>query len=223
MKFFFPYTADSHHFIHCDVWGKPWLMVCPAGEEWDQQRLTCTVPSAINNPCHNIGPSGPFYFEYPCDPHKYIQCDVWHESFVRTCQLNWVFYPAAGSCVPRQQYNPTTPPPGTSCDVVYETAPVVGRVTQPAPGPTGNSAGYVYCATGTVGCQPFSQPCTTANMQGGKTLFPVFGDKHHYIQCDPVSGYQYLRMCTNNGKDFFDPITQTCTDGPIAIDTSIGR
>lgn len=40
-RFFFIYQADNTKFIHCDVWGKAWLMSCPGGEVWDQNILTC--------------------------------------------------------------------------------------------------------------------------------------------------------------------------------------
>lgn len=40
-RFFFTYQADNTKFIHCDVWGKAWLMSCPGGEVWDQNILTC--------------------------------------------------------------------------------------------------------------------------------------------------------------------------------------
>jgi hypothetical protein len=53
-NFFFTYPPDVTKFIHCDVWGKPWVMTCQMEEEWDQNELTCIVPSAYNNPCRSI-------------------------------------------------------------------------------------------------------------------------------------------------------------------------
>ena len=41
--FFFIYASDNTKFIHCDVWGKAWLLNCPLGEVWDQNILTCTT------------------------------------------------------------------------------------------------------------------------------------------------------------------------------------
>ncbi|KAK3094414.1 hypothetical protein FSP39_001502 [Pinctada imbricata] len=56
-NFFFPFAGDVTKFIHCDVWGKAWVMSCPYSEIWDQTALTCrphktttTTPPPVSVP-----------------------------------------------------------------------------------------------------------------------------------------------------------------------------
>ncbi|XP_033732112.1 uncharacterized protein LOC117321712 [Pecten maximus] len=222
-KFFFTYPSDVTKFIHCDVWGKAWVRPCPTGEEWDQHELTCIVPSNIANPCHLRAPDGPLLYTYPCDPTKYIQCDLWHESFTRQCNPpNFYFQQSSQSCVNPNSFVPNTPAPGT-CNGNSVTNPS-GIVTAPPTiglpvvnTPSINGA-YPFCSQ----CPLFTTPCDADHISHAKLFFPVLGDRHHYIQCD-LTGHMYLQSCTNNGLDFFDPITNTCVDGSLAIDNQLGR
>lgn len=213
-NFFFIYPPDVTKFIHCDVWGKPWIMSCPNDEEWDQNELTCIVPSAYNNPCRGRTDDDPLYYPYPCDPHKYIQCDLWHESFLQTCQLNFVFSPLAGNCVPKNSYTPPTHDPNIACPsfTVTHTTPAV----QPTAifigngGVTGSFTTYTYCGN----CEAYHTPCTVDNIRGGDLWFPVTGSRNQYIQCD-LTGRMYLKSCPSTGAYYFDDATNTCVDGPL--------
>lgn len=225
-KFFFPYPADVTQFIHCDVWGKAWVRPCPQGEQWDQNELTCIVPSSIANPCHNISAGDPLLYTYPCDPTKYIQCDLWHESYTRACNpANYYFYQSSQACVPPNSFVPTTPPPGT-CDNVNPIAnPAVSQqpitaqpsTVQPVINTPSSHGEYGYCGN----CPPYTEPCNLNHIIHSKLFFPVYGDRHHYIQCD-LTGHMYLQTCTNNGQDFFNPVTNTCVDGSLAVDNLVG-
>jgi len=226
--FFFIYPSDKDKFIHCDVWGKAWVQSCPAGEEWDQHELTCIVPTSYRNPCHNVTSAGPFFYTYPCNPRKYIQCDLWHESFVKDCNLNFYFNPSTQLCVPPNTFYPTNPPAGTVCDDSLVTSPTSAPYITSAPFVTPGGGyyvstlqprnGYIYCRT----CPVYSEPCSKANLLNREFLFPVRNDPHHYIQCD-LRGHAYLMPCTNGGKDFFDTVTHTCTDGALSLDNLLGK
>jgi hypothetical protein len=220
-NFFFTYPPDVTKFIHCDVWGKPWVMTCQMEEEWDQNELTCIVPSAYNNPCRGRSNTDPLYYAYPCDPHKFIQCDLWHESFLRTCQLNFVFSPHAGNCVPRNVYTPPTHNPNIDCPRFSVTHSHLSQTTPsfiPGNGAvTGsNFPTYTFCSN----CQPYHAPCTSDHLINGDLWFPVSGNRHQYIQCD-LTGRMYLKDCPH-GSYFFDDATNTCVDGPFQIDHNFG-
>ncbi|OWF46122.1 uncharacterized protein LOC110456139 [Mizuhopecten yessoensis] len=229
-KFFFTYPSDVTKFIHCDVWGKAWVRPCPQGEEWDQHELTCIVPSKIANPCRSRSSGDPFLYTYPCDPTKYIQCDLWHESFTRQCNPpSFYFQQSSESCVSPLTFVPTTPRPGT-CDgvpatitnpaIIWTQAPQTAAPTNGLPvinTPSSNGA-YPFCRN----CALYTSPCDAEHIRQMKLYFPVLGDRHHYIQCD-LTGHMYLQTCTNNGLDYFDPITFTCVDGGLAVDNQLGR
>ncbi|XP_069121966.1 uncharacterized protein [Argopecten irradians] len=224
-KFFFTYPSDVTKYIHCDVWGKAWVRPCPAGEEWDQHELTCIVPSNIDNPCRRRSPGDPLLYTYPCDPTRYIQCDLWGESFTRDCNpTSFYFQQSSQSCVSPSTFVPPTAASGM-CDVVTGSSIVTQAPHTPFPtngvpvvNTPSSSGAYPYCRN----CPLFTPPCDANHISHAKLFFPVLGDRHHYIQCD-LTGHMYLQSCTNNGQDFFDPITSTCVDGSLAIDNQLGR
>lgn len=215
-NFFFRYPPDNTRFIHCDVWGKAWLMDCPVDEIWDQQELTCVTVSSQSNPCRNYKVGDPLYYPYECDPHKYVQCDLWHQSFLMTCQLNFVFNPAVGNCVPKNTYTPPTRSSFASCDIhahpthdpTATLPPFAVSNTTDTPFPT-----YTFCGS----CPGYTTPCNTANIRARNYHFAVTGNRHQYIQCD-LSGHQFLKTCPS-GSYYFDAFTGTCVDGPyVGID-----
>ncbi|XP_052788956.1 uncharacterized protein LOC128223687 [Mya arenaria] len=207
---FFPYPGDVTKFIHCDIWGHPWERNCPAGDEWDQGLLTCFVASTYS-PCRHHVPGTPYLYPHQCDPHQYIHCDTNHQSFVQSCQLDYVFLKTTQTCVPKGQY-------GT--DTYYNTCggsttPQYYATTAGQIGPTaGYNGGYTYST------QLWQSPCTHANIANNELYFPVTQDLHKYIQCD-LNGRQYLRTCSGSGRDFYDPISHTCVDGPVFVDNII--
>ncbi|CAC5362153.1 Collagen alpha-1(XII) chain [Mytilus coruscus] len=219
-NFFFKYPTDVTKFIHCDVWGKAWIMSCPRDEEWDQHELTCIVPSSYENPCRNYKVGDPLFYPYPCDSHKYIQCDLWHQSFLMTCQLNFVFSPVVRNCVPRNSYTPPTHDPLMVCPDIHA-HPTTQQPIAIIPG-NGGATGSTYITYTFCGhCQAMVAPCTSDHLIAGEFLFPVTGNRHQYIQCD-LSGHQYLKECPNNSY-YFDGATHTCVDGPFQVDNSFGK
>ncbi|XP_076436105.1 uncharacterized protein LOC143275716 [Babylonia areolata] len=51
-------------------------------------------------PCtHGHVHSGRFFWPYPGDKHKYIQCDLWGDAFVRACQASFTFDHVSSTCV----------------------------------------------------------------------------------------------------------------------------
>ena len=98
-RFFFPYSQDKAKYIHCDVWGKAWVMNCPLGEVWNQPTLTCELLTTTPTPTRptvsgsdfTCCPTCPLHtapctdanlaankFLHPLrgDRHHYIQCDL---------------------------------------------------------------------------------------------------------------------------------------------------
>ncbi|KAH3791162.1 hypothetical protein DPMN_144642 [Dreissena polymorpha] len=68
--------------------------------------------------------------------------------------------------------------------------------------------------------KPYSEPCTTENTNAGRYYFRVQGEPHNYIQCD-TNGIMHKRICSTNGRDWFDVYSQTCVDGPIHVDNLV--
>ncbi|CAG2236748.1 unnamed protein product [Mytilus edulis] len=219
--FFFTYPTNVTKFIHCDVWGKAWIMSCPQDEEWDQDELTCvTCGFQSKNPCRTYKVGDPLFYPYDCDSHKYIQCDLWHQSFLMTCQLNFVFSPIVRKCVPRNSYTPPTHDPMMVCPDIHA-HPTTQKPIAIIPG-NGGATGttyttYTFCAH----CQAMVTPCTSNHLIAGEFLFPVTDNRHQYIQCD-LTGYQYLKSCPANSY-YFDGATNTCVDGPFQVDNSLGK
>ncbi|WAR31509.1 MATN1-like protein [Mya arenaria] len=247
----FPHPYNNNKFLMCDLSGKMYIVICPprelyfkdcsqclgensvsssgcgtslaptvanpcsraqilAGDEWDQGLLTCFVASTYS-PCRHHVPGTPYLYPHQCDPHQYIHCDTNHQSFVQSCQLDYVFLKTTQTCVPKGQY-------GT--DTYYNTCggsttPQYYATTAGQIGPTaGYNGGYTYST------QLWQSPCTHANIANNELYFPVTQDLHKYIQCD-LNGRQYLRTCSGSGRDFYDPISHTCVDGPVFVDNII--
>lgn len=71
--------------------------------------------------------------------------------------------------------------------------------------------------------QPYAEPCTAENIKEGRYHFRVLGDPHSFIQCDN-NGFSHLMPCSGakaGPKDYFDPWTNTCVDGPVHVDNRI--
>lgn len=204
---FFAYPYDVHKYIHCDIWGKPWVQSCQPGMEWDEGLLTCFTPSPYD-PCRHHIPGQPYLYPHYCDPHQYIHCDTNHQSFIQSCQLDYVFFTTSQVCVPPGSY------PGTSnlintCRGATTPYPITHVPNSQTLDPQAN---YTY------NNQLYQPPCTYANIQAGLLYFAYKYNNHNYIQCD-LYGHQYLRDCYPN---YFDPITDTCVDGSIFVDNIVG-
>ena len=217
-KFYFPYPGDIHKYIQCDIWGHPWVRDCRQGMEWKQSEVTCVV-STNDTLCRYHTSSDPPLHPHPCDPHKYISCDNNGQSFEMHCQTNYLFLPGALNCAPIGF-------PGTESLVYtcngahqsYVTAQtqiftVTTRKYTPASGSPGS--GYIHSS------QLWQPPCTRENIAKRELYFPYALDRHHYIQCD-LSGRQYLQDCSSYGRDFYDPYTHTCVDGPVTPEAVLG-
>ena len=211
-KFYFTYPGDIHKYIQCDIWGHPWVRDCRQGMEWKQSEETC-VKNNTDPLCPYHPASGPRLHPHSCDPHKYIQCDNFGESFEMNCQPNYLFLPSSLTCAPIGF-------PGTetlvyTCNGAHHTyvtgtAPPVftGTARQYTLGTGTPSAGYA------LSHNQYDPPCTKANIDAGHLYFPSSLDQHHYIQCD-LTGHQYLQRCSSAGQDWFNPLSSTCVDGPV--------
>ena len=192
---------------------------CRPGMEWEQKEVTCIVPSTlfpcrsnIHNPLQQQ-----YLYAHQCDPHKYIHCDANGQSFVQDCQLDYLFYPASETCIPIGF-------PGSeslvyTCNGAYQTyVPQLPPTTTPAQVQgtvSGGGTGYIYSSGS------YHEPCTRANIAANKLYFPYKFDRHHYIQCD-LFGNMFLRDCSDSGRDYYDPYTFTCVDGPVTPEPVLG-
>ena len=182
--------------------------------EWEQSEVTCIVPAAFD-PCRHHDPSQPYLYPHQCDPHKFIHCDMNGQSFVQMCQLDYLFLPASQTCIPigfpgseTLVYTCNGAHQGyTQPQAVYTTKASVTGATVPA--------GYTYTS------QQWQEPCTLHNIQNSNLYFPYLHNNHMYIQCD-LYGNQYLRDCSSSGRDYYDPDSHTCVDGPVHVDSILG-
>lgn len=109
-QLYFPVSGDKTKFIECDLAGNPQTLACPNGLLWDQGMLSCVypivatgnppvqptsgLPTTVTNPCNAAAiKSNHFFFPHP-DATKFIQCDLWGQSFVVSCPsgLIWNAY-----------------------------------------------------------------------------------------------------------------------------------
>ena len=211
---YFEFPGDHTKYIHCDVWGHPWENKCQEGMSWEQDLLTC-VPESTYNPCLHHVPGTPYLYPHDCDTHKYIHCDTNHESFIQSCQLDYLFLPDSQTCVPpgfpgsENLYN--------TCNG-YSLQPAHIVITTPltAPGSTSsNLIGYPFSSSLWV------TPCNHANVAANNLYFAYRYDNKKYIQCD-LNGRQYLKDCSA-ADPYYDPYSHTCVDGPVFVDGLIGK
>ncbi|XP_067666686.1 uncharacterized protein [Haliotis asinina] len=97
------HPSDLTKFIRCDVTGKMYITQCPNNETYNESTEGCSheaieggnsspLPSNIQDPCTSENLAlGEFYFSFPGDESKYVQCDVWGKAWVKQCPdgLTW--------------------------------------------------------------------------------------------------------------------------------------
>ncbi|XP_071095235.1 uncharacterized protein [Haliotis cracherodii] len=111
---------DPDKFIQCDVWGNPWVQLCPSSLVWDQIQQTCVrqvllssktttatsvdvkspaltqaSPTMDPNICQH--PDGAGFYAHP-DPTKYIQC-LLGQKLVLRCPPGQLWSEYLTSCV----------------------------------------------------------------------------------------------------------------------------
>lgn len=106
----------------CNDQGIPYIMSCNLDFVWDVSWVTCVPPgygqpssvtqrpvTYATQPVH-LGMYSPpctqqaiaameLYHPYSLDPTKYIQCDLWGESFLMSCQFSFYYNPLSHTCV----------------------------------------------------------------------------------------------------------------------------
>ncbi|XP_052057750.1 uncharacterized protein LOC127698375 [Mytilus californianus] len=100
-RVYYPHPRDQTKFLQCDVFGRMFVVQCPAGEIYNQATTTCIKPqtttlqttnTGMQNPCTaaNIN-NGKIYFSVATDSHQFIECDLNGNANVLTCpsQLLW--------------------------------------------------------------------------------------------------------------------------------------
>jgi len=116
-QIYFAVATNRSQFIECDLLANPNLLVCPSGLYWDQGILSCvypiqagagagvingnqgsTLPPTLLNPCTTQAiSSGRLFFPHP-DANKFIQCDLWGQTFVVSCPTNLVWNAIMETC-----------------------------------------------------------------------------------------------------------------------------
>lgn len=183
--------------------------------------------------------AGNFYFVYPTDVTKFIQCDVWGHAFVKDCMLNFVWDQSDLICVQvpvinglpldKEVLNPcihglvdphhkfhSYPLDNTH---YIECDPWGQAYLMECPSGLSWNEALIQCGQGSTGQTPpplvhtalFTPPCTRENIANNKLYFPISTDRHSFIQCD-ANGHLYIKSCHTG---FFDPTAVTCVDGPI--------
>ncbi|XP_062612911.1 uncharacterized protein LOC134274667 [Saccostrea cucullata] len=99
-QFFFAYSRDNTKFIHCDVWGHAWVMLCASNLVWNQESQTCIEDThTSSNPCtQDQLDKGITMFPHQ-DPHKYIHCDNGLNPWVQSCTSGLTFSFSSQNCV----------------------------------------------------------------------------------------------------------------------------
>ena len=109
-KLFFGYPRNISKYIHCDVWGKPWVRECTRGEVWDQWQVSCVNPSLIN-PCSRPNADLAFLYPHPCDPKRYLRCDLQGDAYEEVCDYKEAFNVATQYCDPVGSFYGSDDPP----------------------------------------------------------------------------------------------------------------
>ena len=96
------HPSDMTKFIRCDIMGKMYITQCPNKETYDMLTDSCSnnaVGSSPGNALPDLNSycsptsllAGDFYFPYPSDDTRFIQCDAFGRAWVRPCPagLKW--------------------------------------------------------------------------------------------------------------------------------------
>ena len=249
-KLFFPFPGNLTKYIHCDVWGKPWERICTTGEVWSQAEVSCVLPSLLN-PCARMNTDLAYFYPHPCDRSRYLRCDSNGAAYVTFCDFGEAFNEATQRCHPIGSFigsdekefcenilfgfKPYRAGLGLPDKHVGPTRPAitkpqgVGQIETPA----GKTEKVVSKKNGTLAIhesklkeyifksnEAYAEPCTLVNIKAGRYHFMVKGEPHSFIQCDTF-GRSHKMPCSSKGRDWFDPWTNTCVDGPVFADYEI--
>ncbi|XP_067662240.1 uncharacterized protein [Haliotis asinina] len=115
----YPFPGDPSRYIQCLSNGLFQVIYCPPNNLFDPVCETCYGTKFPKVDCSGGGHLGDnpctaqnllnnhFYFEFPGDHTKYIQCDIWGHAWVRSCQMSFVWVQAHLTCEePGLSYNP---------------------------------------------------------------------------------------------------------------------
>ncbi|XP_046559886.1 uncharacterized protein LOC124268909 [Haliotis rubra] len=157
------HPSDSTKFIHCDSQGNMYVTQCPGKTQYNPGTVSCGaepvqggVSCDVSNPCtpKNIA-NGKFYFPYPPNPSKYIQCDTFGKSWIRDCPADLVWNSALNTCY-------------------YSTGSAQQPAQEPAKEPSGHTTSVSPPAATTD-----ANPCNSNN---NGQIFP-HTDRTKYITC----------------------------------------
>ncbi|XP_069142451.1 uncharacterized protein [Argopecten irradians] len=217
---YFPHPTDNTKFIQCDLFGRMFIVQCPAGETYVSTSTSCidlskpltaapatSAPVVVNpavtsapatvgsNPCtqENIQ-AGNIYFSVANDITKFIECDMLGHPTILDCPDGLVWQESRLSCVFQ-----------------------IGTVL-PANGNTGaGSAGSGNTGTGsgsTDGGNTMKNPCTVESLSAGQLFFSYAPDSSKFLQCD-LWGDVYVNTCPTGLK--WNDSAKTCASGFINL------
>ncbi|XP_069115230.1 uncharacterized protein [Argopecten irradians] len=123
-----PYPLDDNKFITCDGDGDHVITQCPSGERFSVAKQDCISSNDNNdddgddgaeddnsdedsvgngeqdvNPCKDAQKLNKYYFPYPKDETKFIQCDAHGNSFIMPCPPGQIWFDDILNCAPKAQ------------------------------------------------------------------------------------------------------------------------
>ncbi|XP_033758115.1 uncharacterized protein LOC117340464 [Pecten maximus] len=118
-----PFPLDDNKYITCEDEDNHLITQCPVGERFSVAKQGCisstedgddedSVEGNGNvNPCAEAVKLHKFYFPYPNDKTKFIQCDEWGHSFIMSCPSGQIWFDQILTCA--------VDTPGTKTDGGY--------------------------------------------------------------------------------------------------------
>ncbi|XP_033744939.1 uncharacterized protein LOC117330621 [Pecten maximus] len=219
---YFPHPTDNTKFIQCDLFGRMFIVQCPAGETYVSTSTSCidlskpltpapatsapvvvdpvtSGPVAVDsNPCTQTNiQAGNIYFSVANDITKFIECDLLGHPTILACPDSLVWQESRLSCV--FQIGTVLPANGN---------------TGTGSGNTGSGSGNTGTGTGTGtgSTDAMKNPCTAESLSAGQLFFSYAPDSNKFLQCD-LWGDVYVNTCPTGLK--WNDSAKTCASGFI--------
>ncbi|XP_060076430.1 uncharacterized protein LOC132556055 [Ylistrum balloti] len=220
---YFPHPTDNTKFIQCDLFGRMFIVQCPAGETYVSSSTSCidlskpvvtaapqtSAPVVVNpatsgpatvgsNPCSQTNiQAGNIYFSVADDITKFIECDMLGHPNILDCPAGLVWQESRLSCV--FQIGTVLPGAGSAGT---------------GSGNTGSGTGTGSGNTGTGSGDNLKNPCTVESLSAGQLFFEYAADSNKFLQCD-LWGDVYVNTCPTGLK--WNDSAKTCASGFINL------
>ncbi|XP_021371020.1 uncharacterized protein LOC110461719 [Mizuhopecten yessoensis] len=217
---YFPHPTDNTKFIQCDLFGRMFIVQCPAGETYVSASTSCVdlskpMPAAPStaapvvvvtatsgpavvgsNPCTKINiEAGNIYFSVANDITQFIECDLLGHPTILDCPSGLVWQESRLSCV----FQIGTVLPGSGS-------------TGAGNGNTGTGSGSSGTGSGSGSGNTMTNPCTVESLSAGQLFFSYANDSNKFLQCD-LWGDVFVNICPTGLK--WNDSAKTCASGFI--------